>query len=368
MRYLDTEEIENIAIGAAVLGTGGGGDPYIGKMMAIQAIKKYGKVKMITIDELEDDDLVVPVSTIGAPTVGIEKVASEEELTASLDMLEKVLGKKAKAIMPIEIGGSNSLIPVAAAAKKGIPVLDADAMGRAFPEAQMVTYHLDGHSPGAVTMSDEKGNTLLMYPVDGQWSERFARAITIQMGGSAKMCDYALEGIHVKKSVIPNTLTLAEDIGKIIRGSRKNGLNPVKELLNKMQGYQLFQGKAIDIRRRIQDGFTRGEALLEGIRDDKDRKLRLFFQNEHLLALDEDTNEPVAITPDLIAVLDLETGAPITTEGMKYGARVVVVAFPCDAKWRTPKGIETAGPSYFGYPYEYQPVEQLAEKRKGCLA
>lgn len=36
MRYLDEEAIENIAVGAAFLGTGGGGDPYIGKMMAYQ--------------------------------------------------------------------------------------------------------------------------------------------------------------------------------------------------------------------------------------------------------------------------------------------------------------------------------------------
>jgi DUF917 family protein len=365
MRYLGIEEIENIAVGAAVLGTGGGGDPYIGKMMAIEAIKRYGKVKLITLEELGDDDLVIPVSSIGAPTVGVEKVASEAELTASLDLLEKVLGKKAKAIMPIEIGGSNSLIPIAAAAKKGIPVLDADAMGRAFPEAQMVTYHLDGHLPGAVTMGDEKGNTLLMYPINGEWSERLARAVAIQMGGSAKMCDYALEGKYVKQSVIRDTLSLAEDIGKIIRGSKAIGLNPVNELLDRLDGFQLFQGKAIDIRRKIQDGFTKGEVLLEGIKEDTDKKLRVFFQNEHLLALDENTKEPMAMTPDLIAILDLETGAPITTEGLRYGARVVVVAFPCDKKWRTPKGIETAGPNYFGYTYQYQPVEVLAVGRKG---
>ncbi|MEH7523271.1 DUF917 domain-containing protein [Bacillus sp. JJ1503] len=364
MRLLGIEEIENIAIGAAVLGTGGGGDPYIGKMMAIEAIKKYGKVRMITVDELKDDDLVVPVSSIGAPTVGVEKIASEEELTASLEMLEKVLGKKATAIMPIEVGGINSLIPVAAAAKKGIPVLDADAMGRAFPEAQMVTFHLDGLSPGAVTMADDKGNTLLMYPINGEWSERLARAATIQMGGQAKMCDYALEGKNVKQSAIPDTLTLAEDIGKIIRHSKVKGLNPVKEMLKKLEGFELFQGKAVDIRRRIQEGFTKGEALIEGINKNKDQLVKLFFQNEHLLAVDASKDKPLAITPDLIAVLDLETGVPITTEGLKYGARVIIIAFPCHEKWRTKKGIETAGPHYFGYPYEYEPVEQLERKRK----
>lgn len=40
MRYLDQAAIEHIAIGAAFLGTGGGGDPYIGKLMALSAIEK----------------------------------------------------------------------------------------------------------------------------------------------------------------------------------------------------------------------------------------------------------------------------------------------------------------------------------------
>ena len=43
--------------------------------------------------------------------------------------------------MPIEAGGVNSLLPLALAARLGLPVIDADGMGRAFPELQMVTFH-----------------------------------------------------------------------------------------------------------------------------------------------------------------------------------------------------------------------------------
>ena len=40
---LDEQAIEYIAIGAAVLGTGGGGDPHVGKLMAMEAIRKFGR-------------------------------------------------------------------------------------------------------------------------------------------------------------------------------------------------------------------------------------------------------------------------------------------------------------------------------------
>ena len=42
--------MEDIATGGAILGTGGGGDPYVGKLMAQQAIKQYGPVNLVDID------------------------------------------------------------------------------------------------------------------------------------------------------------------------------------------------------------------------------------------------------------------------------------------------------------------------------
>ena len=59
-RMIGVADLDDIAIGGAILGTGGGGDPYIGKLMAQQAIRKFGPVRMIELDELDDDALVVP--------------------------------------------------------------------------------------------------------------------------------------------------------------------------------------------------------------------------------------------------------------------------------------------------------------------
>ena len=58
MRLIDAAQLEDIALGAVVLGTGGGGDPYIGKLLAQQAIERNGPVQLITVDELDDDALI----------------------------------------------------------------------------------------------------------------------------------------------------------------------------------------------------------------------------------------------------------------------------------------------------------------------
>ena len=104
----------------------------------------------------------------------------------------------------------------------------------------------------------------------------------------------------------------------------------------------------------------RGQAIISGIDDFRGSKLELHFQNENLIAIQD--GRVAATVPDMICTVDAETAIPITTEGLRYGQRVVVVGIPCDEKWRTPKGIETVGPRYFGYDVDYVPVETLVKE------
>src|SRR5438874_158935 len=158
MRTIRAEQVEDIALGAAVLGTGGGGDPYIGKLMAVQAVRKYGPVDLVTLDEIGDDDVAAPVAMMGAPTVMVEKMPGGEETIQAFQALQSYLGKPIKYTYSIEAGGLNSTIPITLAARLRIPLIDIDGMGRAFPEIQMVTHNLYGITATPFTMADEKGN------------------------------------------------------------------------------------------------------------------------------------------------------------------------------------------------------------------
>ena len=64
MRKIGIQEIEDIALGAALLGAGGGGDPYIGKLTAIGAVKECGEVELIGIDEVPDGAFIMPAASI----------------------------------------------------------------------------------------------------------------------------------------------------------------------------------------------------------------------------------------------------------------------------------------------------------------
>ncbi len=361
MRYLDKEAIENIAIGAAFLGTGGGGDPYIGKLMALSAIEKNGPVKLYSVDEIADEDFFIPAAMMGAPSVLVEKFPRGDEFVKVFQKLAQYLGKeKIAGTYPMEAGGVNSMIPIVVAAQLGLPLIDCDGMGRAFPELQMVTFHLDGISATPMAITDEKGNIGIFETIDNKWTERLARTATVEMGASALVSLYPTTGAQMKKSGVHHIITLSEKIGEIIASKNKEVNDKLQELLNLVSGFELFQGKIVDVIRETKGGFNLGKMNLEGIDANKDEQMKVHFQNENLLA--EKNEQVVAMTPDLICLVDYETLLPVTTESLKYGKRVRVIGLPANEKWRTAKGIETAGPKYFGYDYDYEPIEEIVKK------
>ena len=87
-------------------------------------------------------------------------------------------------------------------------------------------------------------------------------------------------------------------------------------------------------------------------------ELALEFQNEFLVA--RRGEEVLASVPDLITVVDSDTGEPTTTEELRYGFRVAVLAAPCDRRWRTAAGLALVGPRAFGYDFDFVALEERA--------
>jgi hypothetical protein len=362
LRQFHEHQLEDLAFGAAVLGTGGGGNPYIGMLLASEAIREHGPLTIVDPEEVPDDALVVPAAMMGAPTILVEKIPAGDEIVAAFRALEEYLGRKITHTVSAEAGGLNSVTPFTVAAHVGVPVVDADLMGRAFPELQMCLPTLYGIKATPMAMADEKGNTVLINTISNRWTERFARSITIDMGCSALIALYAMTGAQLKEAIVPRTLLLAEEIGRTARETRAAHGDVVGAIVGKLNGHRLFDGKIVDIARRTDAGFAKAEAVIEGTGGDAGATLRLSVQNEHLVASRD--GDLVATVPDLIIMLDSESGEPITTEEMRYGFRVTVIAAPCDPRWRSEAGLALVGPRYFGYDVDYVPVEQRQATRE----
>ena len=356
MRLFHAEDLHDLAVGAAILGAGGGGDPYIGRLVAQNALREFGPVPVIDVDEVPDDALVAMSAMMGAPTVMMEKLPAGDELIRAFEALQERLGGPITHTVCAEVGGLNSTMPFVTAATLGLPLVDADGMGRAFPEVQMCTPTIYGISATPMALADEKGNTAVIDAIDNTWTERIARTICIDMGASALVALYSQSGKELKMTMIPGTLTLAQELGMLVRSSRFHHGDPIGAALERLGGFLLFRGRVVDVDRRTEAGFARGSAVLEGSGIDADHTLRIDFQNENLVA--ERDDQVLATVPDVVTVLEADTGGPITTEELRYGFRVVVIGVPCDPRWRTEPGLELVGPEYFGYEIPYIPVEE----------
>lgn len=358
-RWIGEQEIEDLAVGAAVMGAGGGGDPYVGKLMVLREIQERGPIQLLDPSEVPDDAVVIPTAIMGAPTINIEKLPNGDEALKSLRALEEVRGEKAFATMPIECGGINSTLPFVAASRAGLPVVDADGMGRAFPELQMETFHIYGLQASPSILHNEQGVRCDLNLQDNETLEHIARGVTIRMGGTSHTAHYCMTGAELKRIAIPNTVSLCIELGKALR-EEKDPIGMIRQVTQK-SGYGeaivLFKGKVVDVERRSSDAFVRGKALIEGFEEHQGKTLRVDFQNENLIAKIDD--KLVAMVPDLIVLLDLETGTPITTEALKYGYRVVCLAIPTPPIMRTPEALAVWGPRCFGYDCDFTPAEEL---------
>ncbi|MFZ0324229.1 MAG: DUF917 domain-containing protein [Actinomycetes bacterium] len=350
---IDAIDIAALARGCAVLGTGGGGEVTTNALVARQAIADHGPVRMVTLDDLPQDGILMPVGGIGAPSVSAEKIGSGDEVEFLREAVEDVLRRPVVALMASEIGGGNGLYPVAAAARTGLPLVDGDAIGRAFPEVHMVSMNVAGLLPDLIVVSDERRNTVVLRPIDGHWAELLARSVTEVFGGSAAMADYVMPVSQAQGTIIEGTVSQALRIGRSVIDST----DPVTALIGTVGAVRLVEGKVVDVEQHTAGGFVRGSVVIQGYGDDAGRLVRVEIQNENLVAFEE--GRVLASVPDLITLVDSQTADAIPTEFLRYGQRIDVLAFACAPIWRTPAGIRIAGPRAFGYDVDYVPVEEL---------
>jgi len=355
MRELALDDIEVLAVGAWILGTGGGGSPYLGLLNMRWLYADGHRVELMSPLDLADEDWVAVVSNMGAPLIGQERLADSRNIARAVEIQQDLLGEKFRAVMSLEIGGGNGIQPLMAAAHLGLPVVDADTMGRAYPEAQMTSVAVGDLRPYPCVLYDPRGIEAVVTKVPSwKWMERVSRKICVEMGSIASTCKAPRTGAEVKEWGIHFTTTKAIGIGQRVREARRRHEDPVAAILDEGHGKLLFRGKVVDVARRTTEGYLRGRAVVDGLDEDRGSRLEIAFQNEWVVAWRDEV--PIAMSPDLICVLDTVSGEAFGTETIGYGRRVSVVALPAPPVFLTSRGLEHVGPRAFGYDIDFRSV------------
>ncbi|MGH1491821.1 MAG: DUF917 domain-containing protein [Acidimicrobiales bacterium] len=356
------ESLADLSAGAAFLATGGGGDPHVSFLAARVALEESGPVELISAADLDDSAYVVALGGVGAPSVSLELLPSVDDPAKAVVAFENHVGRKVDALVSFEIGGGNSLIPLIAGSQLGIPVVDGDGMGRALPEAQMMTYPIAGVAPTPALALDYMGNTVTFETDSTGTYERHVRSMAIAMGGMIITVEHPMTGLQLKSSIVADTVSFSIMLGAILRqnrGSAQRIQGPLAEgFSDSLYGEvsHIYTGKVVDYTSSVVGGYDVGTAQIESF-DGQASPLTIDIKNEYLVARVAD--RVVASVPDLITVLDYETSAPINAERLRFGQRVSVYGVGCPKFYRQPKALEVVAPRCFGFDFDFTPIEAL---------
>ncbi|KAI5468172.1 hypothetical protein BGZ63DRAFT_399694 [Mariannaea sp. PMI_226] len=373
--FVSEIDLEFIGEGCGILGTGGGGSVYSALLHSRETLRMTASkgMRIVEAPTLPAGSSVAMIAFAGAPSVSNERLIGGDELALASQELSRFLGIAGyDAMMAAEIGGSNGMRTFAAAATMGIPIVDADTMGRAFPKVDMALPYVFGQAnPAPAVLSDARGNVQVVARVeDSHRFETIIRSACVELGLYTALSLAPVSREIVEEYCCLGGLSLAWFMGRAICLARKRKEDIVQSLLSVIPGGRLlYTGKVVDVQREVKGGWTIGSATLEPFTDEDaksdtiqtdPRQLVLTYQNEFFSAVLQDTSraskvEVLCTTPDLITVIDSHSGTALATHELRYGLRVAVIAMPAHPLWMTEVGLKAGGPQAFGLDSPYQP-------------
>lgn len=363
MRSLNLENALDILRGCTVLGTGGGGSLEKG----IDKIKRnfdHGKtLSLVPLKDVPDDEIVASPYYVGSISPDEKRIKRglpirvDNEIMKAFDTLEEHMHKKFYGSIPTELGGGNTAAAMDVAMNKGIHLIDADPAGRSVPAVQHSSFFIENVSIAPLTVVNKYGDVIIIEKIaDDFRAEEIVRNIATQSENSVAVVSQPIDGRLLKNVVIPDTITLAEKIGRVLRIAQQEKRDPVVEMLKVARGFFLFEGIiAKDTEWKDERGYTVGQFEIDGKERFVNHRYRIWFKNENIISWMD--GRPDVSAPDLICVVERETGNPITNPYLTQGMNVAVIGFKSPSEWRKSKALEIFTPKSFGYDIPYHPIE-----------
>lgn len=371
------QDCQDFISGLKLLGTGGGGSPAAGMEMLRTALAEGLQIGWVDANEIPDD--IYSCTAFGSGSISKETPSNLAEIDqlgekislknkygykaveAAIRELEKYINVKIGAIVPVELGAGNAASPLITGARMGIPVIDGDYSGRAVPQDMQTTYFLNDIPTYPAAIVDWWGDVIILKEAAStEMGERIGKLLSVAAYGSVYFASIPLSAKQTRATIVPGTLTLSLELGQAVRKARQAGKDPIAETVGVLDGWQLFSGVVTSKEWANKDGVMVGTTHIQGNGDFAGHKMDVWFLNEnHVAWLDE---KPYVFSPDLIILADPETGEGYTNTELKEGDPVAVLGAKINPAFRSPKAIQFFGPRFWGFDFDYKPIEEVLGK------
>ncbi|MEV0577338.1 DUF917 domain-containing protein [Streptomyces sp. NPDC050392] len=333
MTALGLQALESLADGSRILASGIEESAFhVALDWARAEIAARGPVPLLAPDALDGVGLCVTVTFMGSSVALAEQLPTGEEPLAAVRALERLLGRRAEAVVGLNTAAENALLSVVTAAVCGLPLVDGDGCGRVLPLLEQTVFTLGGVSAAPLAVGTAAGDVVAVES-PRQRVEELLRPMILAAGGWAVVAGYPMDGATLARHMVPGTVSRATAAGALTGPGRHAPWQP----RTLCRGTITALEHAGPVPRTAAPGVLPSRPTSVVVTEDEGlrRRFRLEAHNEVLLALAD--GAVAAAAPDQILmltgdgrVLDVDRAAP--------GARVDVVVLRAAPAWQSPQG------------------------------
>ncbi|WNV87950.1 DUF917 domain-containing protein [Umezawaea sp. Da 62-37] len=341
---IDREALDHLALGATLIGSGGGGRVEILAALAALALTGRPPIPVVPAERLPADTWVAHVAFMGAPLTMSEKLPTGVEIAAVAAALAQRAGVELGAIGCLQVGGQNAVAAVLAALHLGLPLVDGDAMGRAFPNLEQTTLAAFGWSVNPLALMCPMGDLVFVETDNTASASRIAGSVVVQMGGWAALGVHLVQADRLAVEGLPGTISEAVRKGGAFARFRDRATERTpRDLADALDADLLFHGSVIEIARAR----TPDEPAVLVLGEDREpfRVARVDMLQEYLVvAVDGNV---VATVPDVLFLVS-SSGVALDIDRLRLGQQVSVLRFPCHPHWLRAEALPLVVPAAFG--------------------
>ncbi len=327
MKIRNIEDVKSVVYGGAFFGGGGGGHISEGLKYAELALNLGGEINILEPNEIDDEQVLVTVSVVGSQAAE-ERYLRPIHLVRAVEVLREN-GVRIDGLIPCEMGGVNSVNGWIQSAILKIPVVDIPCDGRAHPTSVMGSMGLhkvkNYISKQAVAGGDPETGKYLELFVSGslQVVSRFVRKAAEEAGGEVAVARNPVEARYAKIHGASGAIKQSMKIGKIIiEYISRDRMETCYKVFEVAKGEVIGECKIDDAFLETRGGFDIGIIKLAC----GSNRYEMVFFNEYMTL--ERNDQRIATFPDLIVLMNPETGLPmLSAEALKSRGKTVIVGY-----------------------------------------
>jgi DUF917 family protein len=312
-------------------------------------LNRNGPVVLRRPESIDPDTPCVSLCVVGSGSALADVPPSGDEFARAVQHIERLQQVSFGAVYPLAAATVSALVPVVAASQLGVPLLDADGMGRTYALIHQTAMHLAGVSPAPMVAQGPTGESVLIDVPTGPRADRLLRANVDILGGWAALAAYPTTAGVLRRAALPGTVSRLINVGRLLLERTDPDLL-VTRLAAITGCRRIGRGRIVELEHLSRPTDLTMPAHPSSLVIDeiggRGRQLRIELRSE-IVAVFAD-GSLVAAAPDLLCLVDVSRGELATLDSLEPGDLLDVLVTRADAVWYSPEGLAMVGLSSHG--------------------